>query len=69
MTGTYYIQECPTCGRTLRVQVEHLGRELSCQHCRGKLVARDPEDLAAAPDPSLALLERANELLEQTRLA
>ena len=69
MSGTYYIQDCPTCGRTLRVQVEHLGRELTCQHCRGKLTARDPEDLTTSADPNLALLERANELLGQTRFA
>ena len=68
--ATYYIQDCPTCGRCLRVRVEHLGRELTCQHCRGKIVARDPEDVAApAKKTRLELLDRADELLSQVRLA
>jgi hypothetical protein len=61
---TYFSQECPTCGRNLHVRVEYLGRTLVCQHCRGKLVARDPAMADALPsESSLRLLERADELL------
>ena len=66
---TYYVQECPTCGRALRIRVEHLGRQLTCQHCRGKLEARDPEDVGARQETSLSLLRRADELLSQSRIA
>lgn len=39
----YFVQECPTCGRGLQIRVEYLGRQVVCQHCRGKLTACDPE--------------------------
>ena len=68
-SGTYFIQDCPTCGRSLRIKVEHLGRQLACQHCSGKLEARDPDDIANTPDSSVALLQRAEQLLNQTRIA
>ncbi len=60
----YFVQECPTCGRRLQIRVEHLGREVVCQHCRGKLLAQDPES-HRYPDSSEAedLLQRAEELL------
>ena len=31
--STYFVQECPTCGRALHVRVEYIGRALVCQHC------------------------------------
>ena len=59
--STYFVQECPTCGRALHVRVEYLGRELVCQHCNGKFVAADGE---GAPSSGIKLLERAEELLQ-----
>lgn len=65
----YYRQDCPTCGRNLRIRVEYLGRSLCCPHCRGKFMAADP---SASPYPgrpaALNLLDRANELLESVHL-
>jgi hypothetical protein len=66
--STYFVQECPTCSRALHIQVKYLGRQLTCQHCRGKLEARHPED-AAPVNNSMALLQRADELLNQSRIA
>ncbi len=62
--GTYFVQECPTCGRRLHIRVEYLGRAVVCQHCRGQFTAYDP----ASKRPSEvaqadALLRRAEELL------
>lgn len=62
--GIFFVQECPTCGRRLHIRVEYLGRQVVCQHCRGRLIACDPatsraEELAAGD----ALLRRADELL------
>lgn len=57
--STFFVQECPTCGRNLQVRVEYLGRQLACQHCRGRFVAAAP----AAAIPA-RLLQRAEELLE-----
>jgi hypothetical protein len=62
---TYFVQECPTCGRRLQIRVEYLGRKVVCQHCQGGLVAADPANLRCdCPEPASALLRRANELLE-----
>ena len=62
---TYFVQECPTCGRRLQIRVEYLGRRVVCQHCQGQLTAADPSnarcDCAESPN---ALLRRADELLE-----
>jgi hypothetical protein len=62
---TYFVQECPACGRRLQIRVEYLGRRVVCQHCQRHLIAADPAnvryDCAEANDP---LLRRADELLE-----
>ena len=36
---TIFYQECPVCGRSLRVPVKYFGREMSCSHCEGIFVA------------------------------
>jgi hypothetical protein len=48
----YYYQECPVCGRQLRIRVDHLGRELACSHCHGSFIARDPAISKQVPAPS-----------------
>lgn len=71
---TFFVQECPTCGRNLEIRVEYLGRTVSCRHCRGQFVAAEnvaPPPRAIAGTPS-SLLARADELLalaESSRLA
>jgi hypothetical protein len=63
--STYFVQECPTCGRSLRVRVEYLGKLVVCQHCRARFEACDPASGASvSSDSSVALLRRAEELLE-----
>ena len=62
---TYFIQECPTCGRRLQVRVIYLGKRVACQHCGAKFAACDPQSPEYPPlDSSLALLTRADQLLE-----
>lgn len=62
---TYFVQECPTCGRRLQIRVEHLGRKVVCQHCQGHLIATDPTSIRCdCMEPTNALLRRADELLE-----
>jgi hypothetical protein len=61
----YFVQECPTCGRSLHVRVAYLGRRVVCQHCNGQFEACDPASGAAPPhDSGMELLKRADELLE-----
>jgi hypothetical protein len=62
---TYFVQECPTCGRRLRIRVEYLGKRVVCQHCRARLVARDPAGSRYDLSDSAILMRRAEELLEE----
>ncbi len=64
MTATFYYQECPTCGRALRIRINYLGKTVVCEHCQGSFTAQDPNGSAEVPqahEPSP--LERAEELL------
>jgi len=62
----HYYQDCPICGRTLRIRVEYLGRNLACQSCRGHFVASEPSTPVPAHSvvPQSHLLDRANQLLD-----
>ena len=65
--STYYVQECPTCGRNLQVRVEYLGKKVLCQHCGAKFEAFEPGSSESPPmESSLSVLQRAEELLEST---
>ena len=62
--STYYVQECPTCGRNLQVRVEYLGRLIVCQHCSARFEACQSDD--ESPSQVLsgsALMQRAEELI------
>ena len=68
MSGaTYFVQECPTCGRQLEVRLEYLGRTLRCQHCHGQFETdtHSTQGIAAAK-PESNLLDRAEQLLSST---
>ncbi len=63
--ATYFVQECPTCGRRVQIRVEHLGKRVVCQHCQGKFMAMDPASARGDIVPGgSALLRRADELLK-----
>ncbi len=59
---TYFVQECPTCGRLVQVRLAYLGRQVKCQHCCGEFTARDPSNKSSADDSTI--IERADALLE-----
>jgi hypothetical protein len=64
-TPTYFVQECPTCGRRLQIRVEYLGKRVVCQHCQGPLIAADPAGCRRdGAESANRLLRRADELLE-----
>jgi len=64
---TYFVQECPTCGRSLEVKVEYLGKKLACLHCRGTFIGKDPSNqLRDAELRESPLLRRAERLLRLT---
>jgi predicted RNA-binding Zn-ribbon protein involved in translation (DUF1610 family) len=63
--NTYFVQECPTCGRKLQVRVQYLGKQVICQHCGGQFEAYDASTGAyPPPSSSLSVLARAEELLQ-----
>lgn len=62
--STFFIQECPTCGRRLQVRIRDLGRDVQCQHCHGTFTARDPHgESAAMYDPVGVLIDQADDYL------
>ncbi len=67
--STYFVQECPTCGRNLQVRVEYLGKQVVCQHCGARFSASEPGSEFASASPGLSLLERAEQLLQSTAAA
>jgi hypothetical protein len=67
MATTYFVQECPTCGRNLQVRIEYLGKRVVCQHCKARFQACDPDSAAYPPmDSSLSILARADQLIESS---
>lgn len=64
-SATYFVRECPICGRTLQIRLEYLGRSVACQHCNGHFTASDPATHAVDPwHHGDDLLSRVNQLLE-----
>ena len=49
MTNLKYTQNCPICGRQLRVKTCYIGMTLTCQHCHGNFIARDSKDTSRDP--------------------
>lgn len=62
--STYFVQECPTCGRNLQVRVQYLGKQIVCQHCGARFEAYEPGSAYPPPQSSVSLLERAEQLLQ-----
>lgn len=61
---TYFLDECPTCGRRVQVRVEYLGRQVVCRHCRGAFIARGTTGRTDPGESVHPLLKRADELLQ-----
>lgn len=55
--STYFLQECPTCGRGLEIRVEYLGRTMVCQHCGGTFVAAQQVATQQAVTPAVERAE------------
>lgn len=47
-----YHQNCPVCGRNLRIRVMLLGRRVYCQHCGGGFIATDSSAGNSPPRPT-----------------
>jgi hypothetical protein len=64
------IQRCPGCKKKLHIRTSHVGKLVSCRHCRHQFVVNDPSSSGfILSDSGLALLDRVDEMLEkQTKL-
>ena len=62
---TIFYQECPTCGRSLRIPVKYFGMAMSCSHCSGEFVAH-PE---LYPDGEQRKAPSMNAAVEAVELA
>jgi len=49
---TFFYQECPVCGRSLRIPVKYFGREMSCSHCAGEFIAGKEKEPAEQCQPA-----------------
>jgi hypothetical protein len=50
---TIFYQQCPVCGRNLRIPAKYFGRQMTCTHCKGEFRA-GKDELPAAPAASEA---------------
>jgi hypothetical protein len=64
-SSTFFIQECPICGRSLQVRIQYLGKLVRCLHCHGYFEACDPTSANYPPALSgIDLMRRADQLLD-----
>ena len=62
--SVYYHQNCPVCGRMLRIGVRLLGRRVYCQHCGGGFRASDPAlEAVGQTETSATQADRVEQLL------
>lgn len=60
-----FVQNCPTCGRRMQIQVRYLGMTLSCPHCQNSFVAQEPNSIYdETEDPVQAHLSTVLQKLE-----
>lgn len=53
-SGTFFVRSCTTCGRSLEIRVELLGKKVECVQCGAEFVAREEND-----DPDAERVEQA----------
>lgn len=46
---TMFYQQCPICGRSLRIPAKYFGRLMSCTHCEGEFRAGKEQLPEAGP--------------------
>jgi hypothetical protein len=63
----FFVQECPTCGRSLEVRVELLGKQVYCQHCGASFRAQNREFRSIDNPDTESLLRRAERLLAESQ--
>jgi hypothetical protein len=62
-----FLQECPTCSRSLEIRVDHLGRRVYCCHCGAGFLARSREEPVEPDQDADAVLRRAEWLIAEAQ--
>jgi hypothetical protein len=63
---TIFYQECPVCGRSLRIPAKYFGRQMTCTHCHGEFRAGKEE---IAPPTRMADAELSGGVIEARTFA
>lgn len=61
---TYFVRACPTCGRSLEIRVELLGRKVECVHCTADFTATEKDLANKADDHIEQVLARAQAYID-----
>jgi hypothetical protein len=62
------VQPCPNCKQRLHIRISYVGSKVACRHCQHQFSVRDPASSQfVLSDSGLALLQRVDEMLEQTQ--
>jgi DNA-directed RNA polymerase subunit M/transcription elongation factor TFIIS len=61
---TMFVRSCPTCGRTLEIRVELLGRKVECVHCGAGFTANQSSDASQQELRIDRVLERAKQYID-----
>ena len=63
------VQPCPNCKQRLHIRMSYVGSKVACRHCQHQFIVRDPSSSQfVLSDSGLALLQRVDEMLEQSQL-
>ena len=63
-----YHQNCPVCGRSLRIGVKLLGRRVYCQHCGGGFIATEVAESGTTSGSGTPQLDAVDALIERAEL-
>lgn len=67
MTNYRFVQDCPTCGRKLRIRLDLLGREVACKHCCAEFIAQHTEGVSASVPAKDPLLDRVEAAMQKAQ--
>lgn len=67
---TIFYQQCPVCGRNLRIPTKYFGRQMACTHCKGEFRAGKDQlpDVPSAANDQLPASLLVSNGFSQTQL-
>lgn len=61
--STFFLHECPKCGRRLEIKISHIGSKVTCLQCHGTFVAENPVEKSLEDDRIEQILAKAERFL------